>query len=125
VCSVALAGLMSFLHGSLDMKSIILGKYHYVLYFLVLAMQVLLLFPETTCRECWLWSCFCNSVNSSDGHFTRPRKLYTHCQSLFVGPSCLADSCGTFVFLNFCHFLVKGNSKLIDHWLWDGSHGCS
>jgi 26S proteasome regulatory subunit N1 len=37
--NVALAGLMSFLHGSLDMKSIILGKYHYVLYFLVLAMQ--------------------------------------------------------------------------------------
>ncbi|KAH8965711.1 hypothetical protein BDL97_04G130400 [Sphagnum fallax] len=37
--NVALAGLISFLHGSLDMKSIILGKYHYVLYFLVLAMQ--------------------------------------------------------------------------------------
>lgn len=28
------------LHACLDMKAIILGKYHYVLYFLVLAMQV-------------------------------------------------------------------------------------
>ncbi len=45
--------------------------------------------------------------NSSEGHFTRPRKLYNHCQSLFVGPSCLVDSCGTFVFLNFCHFLWR------------------
>ncbi|BBN10868.1 26S proteasome regulatory subunit N1 [Marchantia polymorpha subsp. ruderalis] len=37
--NVALAGLMTFLHGCLDMKSVILGKYHYVLYYLVLAMQ--------------------------------------------------------------------------------------
>jgi hypothetical protein len=37
---VVLAKLISFLHGSLDMKSIILGKYHYVLYFPVLVMQV-------------------------------------------------------------------------------------
>jgi 26S proteasome regulatory subunit N1 len=43
--NVALAGLIAFLHGSLDMKSIILGKYHYVLYFLVLAMQVFLCLP--------------------------------------------------------------------------------
>ncbi|XP_043717172.1 26S proteasome non-ATPase regulatory subunit 2 homolog A-like isoform X2 [Telopea speciosissima] len=35
----ALAGLIILLHACLDMKSIILGKYHYVLYFLVLAMQ--------------------------------------------------------------------------------------
>ncbi|KAL5724264.1 26S proteasome non-ATPase regulatory subunit 2 A [Ranunculus cassubicifolius] len=35
----ALAGLITLLHACLDMKSIILGKYHYVLYFLVLAMQ--------------------------------------------------------------------------------------
>ncbi|KAI5661718.1 hypothetical protein M9H77_21041 [Catharanthus roseus] len=35
----ALAGLITFLHACLDMKAIILGKYHYVLYFLVLAMQ--------------------------------------------------------------------------------------
>ncbi|KAK9167763.1 hypothetical protein Scep_002954 [Stephania cephalantha] len=35
----ALAGIITMLHASLDMKSIILGKYHYVLYFLVLAMQ--------------------------------------------------------------------------------------
>ncbi|KAG9441817.1 hypothetical protein H6P81_017671 [Aristolochia fimbriata] len=34
----ALAGLITMLHACLDMKSIILGKYHYVLYFLVLAM---------------------------------------------------------------------------------------
>ena len=38
---MALAGLITFLHGSLDMKSVVLGKYHYVLYFLVLAMQVI------------------------------------------------------------------------------------
>ncbi|KAL3695426.1 hypothetical protein R1sor_009502 [Riccia sorocarpa] len=37
--NVALAGLMTFLVGCLDMKSVILGKYHYVLYYLVLAMQ--------------------------------------------------------------------------------------
>ncbi|CAM6100283.1 unnamed protein product [Calypogeia fissa] len=37
--SVALAGLMTFLLGCLDMKAIILGKYHYVLYYLVMAMQ--------------------------------------------------------------------------------------
>ncbi|KAJ7533199.1 hypothetical protein O6H91_13G037300 [Diphasiastrum complanatum] len=37
--NVALAGILIFLHGCLDIKSIILGKYHYVLYFLVLAMQ--------------------------------------------------------------------------------------
>lgn len=35
----ALAGIITLLHACLDMKSIILGKYHYVLYFLVLAMQ--------------------------------------------------------------------------------------
>ncbi|KAL5988476.1 26S proteasome non-ATPase regulatory subunit 2 A [Asimina triloba] len=35
----ALAGIVTMLHACLDMKSIILGKYHYVLYFLVLAMQ--------------------------------------------------------------------------------------
>ncbi|CAJ2642226.1 unnamed protein product [Trifolium pratense] len=36
----ALAGLITMLHACLDMKAIVLGKYHYVLYFLVLAMQV-------------------------------------------------------------------------------------
>lgn len=36
---MALAGVVTMLHACLDMKSIILGKYHYVLYFLVLAMQ--------------------------------------------------------------------------------------
>lgn len=36
---VALAGLITMLHACLDMKAIILGKYHYVLYFLALAMQ--------------------------------------------------------------------------------------
>ncbi|XP_022988683.1 26S proteasome non-ATPase regulatory subunit 2 homolog A-like [Cucurbita maxima] len=35
----ALAGLIITLHACLDMKAIILGKYHYVLYYLVLAMQ--------------------------------------------------------------------------------------
>ncbi|PHU04257.1 26S proteasome non-ATPase regulatory subunit 2 [Capsicum chinense] len=35
----ALAGLIAVLHICLDMKAIILGKYHYVLYFLTLAMQ--------------------------------------------------------------------------------------
>jgi hypothetical protein len=39
---VALAGLITFLHASFDMKAFILGKFHYVLYFLVLAMQVTL-----------------------------------------------------------------------------------
>lgn len=43
---MALAGLITFLHGSLDMKSVVLGKYHYVLYFLVLAMQVIAEFLE-------------------------------------------------------------------------------
>ncbi len=36
----ALAGLVTMLHACLDMKAIVLGKYHFVLYFLVLAMQV-------------------------------------------------------------------------------------
>ncbi|KAK6919638.1 RPN1, N-terminal [Dillenia turbinata] len=36
---MALAGIVTLLHACLDMKAIILGKYHYVLYFLVLAMQ--------------------------------------------------------------------------------------
>ncbi|XP_034701559.1 26S proteasome non-ATPase regulatory subunit 2 homolog A [Vitis riparia] len=35
----ALAGIVTLLHACLDMKAIILGKYHYVLYVLVLAMQ--------------------------------------------------------------------------------------
>ncbi|KAL6529590.1 26S proteasome non-ATPase regulatory subunit 2 A [Orobanche gracilis] len=35
----SLAGLVIMLHACLDMKAIILGKYHYVLYFLTLAMQ--------------------------------------------------------------------------------------
>ncbi|CAI9089333.1 OLC1v1023892C4 [Oldenlandia corymbosa var. corymbosa] len=35
----ALAGLVTLLHACLDMKAMILGKYHYILYFLVLAMQ--------------------------------------------------------------------------------------
>ncbi|KAK0590207.1 hypothetical protein LWI29_024000 [Acer saccharum] len=36
---VALAGITTLLFACLDMKAIILGKYHYVLYFVVLAMQ--------------------------------------------------------------------------------------
>eukprot|EP00244_Chara_vulgaris_P006492 TRINITY_DN2463_c0_g1_i1.p1 TRINITY_DN2463_c0_g1~~TRINITY_DN2463_c0_g1_i1.p1 ORF type:complete len:270 (+),score=39.94 TRINITY_DN2463_c0_g1_i1:56-811(+) len=36
---VALAGLTAFLHSCLDMKGIVLGKYHYTLYYLVSAMQ--------------------------------------------------------------------------------------
>ncbi|KAG2717390.1 hypothetical protein I3843_03G174900 [Carya illinoinensis] len=39
LCPTALAGIITMLHACLDMKTIILGKYHYVLYFLVLAMQ--------------------------------------------------------------------------------------
>ncbi|KAL4272125.1 hypothetical protein GQ457_13G006320 [Hibiscus cannabinus] len=35
----ALAGLVTMLHACLDMKAMVLGKYHYVLYFVVLAMQ--------------------------------------------------------------------------------------
>ncbi|KAL5573576.1 hypothetical protein UlMin_023173 [Ulmus minor] len=35
----ALAGIVTMLHACLDMKALILGKYHYVLYFLALAMQ--------------------------------------------------------------------------------------
>ncbi|CAH9126858.1 unnamed protein product [Cuscuta epithymum] len=35
----SLAGLLVVLHACLDMKALILGKYHYVLYFLTLAMQ--------------------------------------------------------------------------------------
>ncbi|XP_076907209.1 26S proteasome non-ATPase regulatory subunit 2 homolog A-like [Bidens hawaiensis] len=35
----ALAGLVVLLHACLDMRAITLGKYHYVLYFVVLAMQ--------------------------------------------------------------------------------------
>jgi 26S proteasome regulatory subunit N1 len=36
--SVALAGLLVVLHAHMDVKNIILGKYHYLLYFLVTAM---------------------------------------------------------------------------------------
>ncbi|GAV74064.1 PC_rep domain-containing protein [Cephalotus follicularis] len=35
----ALGGLVTILHACLDIKAIVLGKYHYVLYFFVLAMQ--------------------------------------------------------------------------------------
>jgi len=35
----ALAGITIMLHACLDMKAVVLGKYHYMLYFLVLAMQ--------------------------------------------------------------------------------------
>ncbi|KAI7985690.1 SWI/SNF complex subunit SWI3C [Camellia lanceoleosa] len=35
----SLCGIVALLHACLDMKAIILGKYHYVLYFLILAMQ--------------------------------------------------------------------------------------
>ncbi|KAL5056663.1 hypothetical protein RYX36_037345 [Vicia faba] len=35
----ALAGLVTVLYACLDMKTVLLGEYHYVLYFLVLAMQ--------------------------------------------------------------------------------------
>ncbi|KAK8714824.1 hypothetical protein V6N13_042171 [Hibiscus sabdariffa] len=38
-CRTAFAGLITLLHACLDMKTIILGKYHFVLYFLVLAMR--------------------------------------------------------------------------------------
>jgi len=38
--STALAGLVTVLHVCLDLKSIIMGKFHYLLYILVLAMQV-------------------------------------------------------------------------------------
>ncbi|MQM04109.1 hypothetical protein Taro_036905 [Colocasia esculenta] len=36
---IRLAGLITILHACLDLKSTILGKYHYMLYFLVLAVQ--------------------------------------------------------------------------------------
>lgn len=39
VSGVALAGIAALLHSCLDMKAIILGRYHYALYFLVLAMR--------------------------------------------------------------------------------------
>ncbi|KAG2712478.1 hypothetical protein I3843_04G118900 [Carya illinoinensis] len=39
LCPTALAGIITMLHACLDMKAIILGKYHYVLYYIVLAMQ--------------------------------------------------------------------------------------
>ncbi|TYJ05227.1 hypothetical protein E1A91_A12G150800v1, partial [Gossypium mustelinum] len=46
LCSpTALAGLVTMLHACLDMKSIILGKYHFVLYYLVLAMKVCFSIP--------------------------------------------------------------------------------
>ncbi|KAE8703079.1 26S proteasome non-ATPase regulatory subunit 2 [Hibiscus syriacus] len=35
----ALAGLVTMLHACLDMKAMVLGKYHYILYLIVLAMQ--------------------------------------------------------------------------------------
>ncbi|KAL4620465.1 hypothetical protein ACB092_06G156000 [Castanea dentata] len=35
----ALAGITIMLHACLDMKTVVLGKYHYMLYYLVLAMQ--------------------------------------------------------------------------------------
>ncbi|WJX65314.1 26S proteasome non-ATPase regulatory subunit 2 A [Trifolium repens] len=35
----SLAGLITMMHSCLDMKAMMLGKYHYTLYFLVLAMQ--------------------------------------------------------------------------------------
>ncbi|CAL5338878.1 unnamed protein product [Camellia sinensis] len=41
----ALAGIVTLLHACLDMKAIILGKYHYVLYFLVLTPLKLDLLP--------------------------------------------------------------------------------
>ena len=50
-CSVALAGLITFLHASFDMKSVILGKYHYVMYILVLAMQVTFPILSTGCKH--------------------------------------------------------------------------
>jgi hypothetical protein len=40
LCRMALGGLVTVLHACLDMKSTILGKYHYILYILVLSMQV-------------------------------------------------------------------------------------
>ncbi|KMZ67453.1 26S proteasome regulatory subunit N1 [Zostera marina] len=36
---IKLSGLITVLHACLDMKATVLGKYHYMLYFLVLAMQ--------------------------------------------------------------------------------------
>ena len=36
--SVAMAGLLVVLHAHMDVKNIILGKYHYLLFFLVTAM---------------------------------------------------------------------------------------
>ena len=40
---MALSGLITVLHAFLDMKYFIFGKYHYMLYFLALAMQVYML----------------------------------------------------------------------------------
>ena len=53
--STALAGLITMLHACLDMKAIILGKYHYVLYFLVLAMQVCSSLDTSTYLICFLF----------------------------------------------------------------------
>ncbi|WJX96888.1 26S proteasome non-ATPase regulatory subunit 2 A [Trifolium repens] len=39
----SLVGLITMMHSCLDMKAMMLGKYHYILYFLVLAMQLRML----------------------------------------------------------------------------------
>lgn len=58
VYRMALAGLVTVLHACLDMKSIILGKYHYMLFALVLAMQVG--GNDSTCNSIYLCSCESN-----------------------------------------------------------------
>lgn len=59
------------LHACLDMKALILGKYHYVLYFLVLAMQVWLI---VTMR---LYSFSAPLFLTSSSYQLQPRMLLT------------------------------------------------
>jgi 26S proteasome regulatory subunit N1 len=71
---MALGGLVTVLHACLDMKSTILGKYHYILYIIVLAMQVCLLVTANPLRLDGVDNC-CTMVEPS--FFLQPRMLLT------------------------------------------------
>jgi 26S proteasome regulatory subunit N1 len=70
---MALGGIVTVLHACLDMKSTILGKYHYILYIIVLAMQVCIYHSSASfCNSNSYWIL---SLNSS--FFVQPRMLLT------------------------------------------------
>ncbi|KAM7498029.1 hypothetical protein LguiA_022443 [Lonicera macranthoides] len=87
LCRTALAGIIILLHACLNMRATILGKYHYVIYYLVLAMQPrMLMTVDESLKPLSVPVRVGQAVN--DGQAGRPRTITsfkTHSTPILLG----------------------------------------